>query len=623
MIRLIWRLGPLSISAFVLHKAKIKLFQAKHVVAHKQLIPPYLLEGGELNNECYDDFSYLENIDREILRGQHLSIFSEDTFTGDEYWHTPYYVSCRHTPSLFIPLDEFSGRDVKLVWDKSRFVWLIKLAAAYRITGQRRYLKVANLYLESWFRSNPVEKGINWACAHECSIRFFLLCYARTLSSGKAQSDVAFVSLLKATQKRVSFSILYSDAQANNHTLIENMFLYFAHKWASKTSRVSALKAIFYRAKVGYYLNRLFMNDGGISMYSLNYQRAVLELIAIIYRVCNVYDVEFPEQWRRTVYNAYTFLVCLVDPNSGVLPNIGHNDGSSYIVGDSLSDARLSLLFIASSFGYRAPEYCRGLEKRVFHEKSVEFCTLQYILGNKAGNARRRYSRSGIGELYNFQDFGLIYAKCAWGALFLRYPNYKFRPSQCDPLHLSMVVRGEEVLIDGGTYSYNPEEEEIDDLCSINGHNAPYAKGSCVMRKYSRFLYYDWPKGKAREEVSDTKLTIIASYQDYMGNHYERRLSIMSGSIDIRDNCEGKKLAMIVCGFSFSGSLVEEESGYRHQSGVLFCTQENDNRVETHISSVLYSPWYLRREHCTRVQVSVSAIDSSACLQTKLILGER
>lgn len=39
----------------------------------------------------------------------------------------------------------------------------------------------------------------------------------------------------------------------------------------------------------------------------------------------------------------------------------------------------------------------------------------------------------------------------------LRYPRFRFRPSQADALHLDLWLEGRNLLRDAGTYSYNTE----------------------------------------------------------------------------------------------------------------------------------------------------------------------
>jgi hypothetical protein len=61
--------------------------------------------------------------------------------------------------------------DIKVPWELSRFQHLPVLAAAYRLTGEQRWLDEIGAQLEDWIAQNPVEFGPNWACTMDVAIR--------------------------------------------------------------------------------------------------------------------------------------------------------------------------------------------------------------------------------------------------------------------------------------------------------------------------------------------------------------------------------------------------------------------------------------------------------------------
>ncbi len=63
------------------------------------------------------------------------------------------------------------GSDIKVPWELSRFQHLPLLAAAFRLTGERRYLDEIGAQLRAWIETNPVEFGVNWACTMDVAIR--------------------------------------------------------------------------------------------------------------------------------------------------------------------------------------------------------------------------------------------------------------------------------------------------------------------------------------------------------------------------------------------------------------------------------------------------------------------
>jgi Heparinase II/III-like protein/Heparinase II/III N-terminus len=70
-----------------------------------------------------------------------------------------------------LPAGYGAGSDIRVVWELSRFHHLPLLAAAHRITGDRRFLNEIGGQLGGWIDANPVERGPNWASTMEVGIR--------------------------------------------------------------------------------------------------------------------------------------------------------------------------------------------------------------------------------------------------------------------------------------------------------------------------------------------------------------------------------------------------------------------------------------------------------------------
>lgn len=80
----------------------------------------------------------------------------------------------RHWPAAHIsqvPIVLGGGSDIKVPWELSRAQHLPLLAAAHRLTGERRWLDELGHQLDSWLDANPVEFGPNWACTMDVAIR--------------------------------------------------------------------------------------------------------------------------------------------------------------------------------------------------------------------------------------------------------------------------------------------------------------------------------------------------------------------------------------------------------------------------------------------------------------------
>ena len=72
----------------------------------------------------------------------------------------------------------------KQVWELSRHHHLTVLAAAYALTGDRRYAERAGSHLQSWWQENPFLSGIHWTSGIELGIRLISWVWTRRLLDG-------------------------------------------------------------------------------------------------------------------------------------------------------------------------------------------------------------------------------------------------------------------------------------------------------------------------------------------------------------------------------------------------------------------------------------------------------
>ena len=80
--------------------------------------------------------------------------------------------------------DEGVTGNVKQVWELSRHHHLTVLAAAYALTGERRYAERAGSDLRSWWQENPFLSGIHWTSGIELGIRLISWVWTRRLLDG-------------------------------------------------------------------------------------------------------------------------------------------------------------------------------------------------------------------------------------------------------------------------------------------------------------------------------------------------------------------------------------------------------------------------------------------------------
>jgi len=92
------------------------------------------------------------------------------------------------------------GSDIKVPWELARCQHLPLLAAAHRVSGERRFLDELGAQLNSFIAANPVEFGAPWSCTMDVSIRaanwVAALCMAMPAAAEAPWLQPALASLL-------------------------------------------------------------------------------------------------------------------------------------------------------------------------------------------------------------------------------------------------------------------------------------------------------------------------------------------------------------------------------------------------------------------------------------------
>ena len=105
-----------------------------------------------------------------------------------------------------------------------------------------------------------------------------------------------------------------------------------------------------------------------------------------------------------------------------------------------------------------------------------------------------RGSYSAPLEGRSFDDGGYHVLKSQTILAVMRYPRFRFRPSQCDLLHVDLWYRGRNLLRDAGTFSYNSDESKW--FSGTSAHNTIVVDDRNQMPTYGRFLFGMWPSAK-------------------------------------------------------------------------------------------------------------------------------
>ena len=418
--------------------------------------------------------------------------------------------------------------DVKCVWEASRFDWVITFAQRAS-TGDPEGIKRLELWLVDWCENNPPYKGPNWKCGQEASIRVMHLAMAARLLNQQAEPCPALLDLIDLHLQRIAPTISYAVAQDNNHGTSEAAALFIGGSWLavqrpdSRGSIWSALGRKWLENRVA----RLIEPDGSFSQYSVNYHRVMLDTLSMaeIWRR-DLALPSFSPRFGQKAQAATEWLFFVTQPN-GDAPNIGANDGARLLplsdtdYRDYRPSVQLAMVLFAG---------CRAYEGEGEWNLSLQWLgiTLPAEIAKKPGSKL-------------LDDGGYACLRRAKAFVLVRYPRFRFRPSQADVLHVDFWLNGQNVLRDAGSYSYNIDAKWLAYFPGTASHNTVQFDDRDQMPRISRFLFGDWLKtlGVPRFSVDQQADNFFAAYRDGKGSMHQRAVTLTDDALLVTDQIDG------------------------------------------------------------------------------------
>lgn len=452
-------------------------------------------------------------------------------------------------------IPDFDGRvgDIKVVWEASRFDWVIALAQ-HASRGHAESLQRLEHWLADWCVANPPYQGPNWKCGQEASIRVMHLAMATRLLGQQTATSAALLDLIDLHLQRIAPTISYAVAQDNNHGTSEAAALFIGGSWLARYRSTSRGKkwAAMGRKWLENRVKRLVSPDGSFSQHSVNYHRVMLDTLCMaeLWR-CDMSLQPFSSLFLSRAQAAAEWLR-LFTRNNGDVPNIGANDGAR-LLPLSLTDYRdyrpsvqlASVLFAGRSAYAGAGSWNEPLLWLNIALPNDVMPPLSSMLKDDGGYAC------------------LIKGK-AFAAI--RYPRFRFRPSQADALHLDFWLSDNNILRDAGTYSYNTDPEWLAYFPGTASHNTVQFDDRDQMPRLSRFLFGDWLKVTKNPifATSPTLDSIEVAYRDGWDASHKRSVVLEESSLTIDDQVSGFKSKAVVRWRLMPGDWQKEGNTWRN-----------------------------------------------------------
>lgn len=486
-------------------------------------------------------------------------------------------------------LQRIGDGEVKRYWELSRFYWLPQFALAAR-EGDVDAARRIETWLRNWIESNPPYRGINWACGQEASIRLMNLALAALILDTWHDPSPTMRWLVEAHARRIRPTLSYAIGQDNNHGTAETCGLYVAGSWGKRWSMPDAAKC----EQTGLrWLNdralRMIQADGSPCQYSTTYQRANLEGFCLASLWAEKTGApRLGTEAQSRILDGARWLQAIVDPATGDAPNLGSND-SSHLFAVPETDYRdfrptVALAAVLFGDGRPWPDY-----------DDPRVSALGFTQGDHVWPSPR--SRS-------FDVGGYHVLRAGQAVVVLRYPRFRYRPSQADALHLDLWHSGRNLLRDGGTFSYNTDGAEW--FGGTSAHNTVTFDERDQMPRLGRFLFGDWLRAETVQTVQrdGDAVGAAAGYIDSKGARHHRQVTLTPTSLTCVDTLSGFFREAELRWRLFPGDWVLEGNTLRGE-GVVMTVNTEGETVAPVLGKTLESRYYQHREQVPLLSVSL------------------
>lgn len=396
--------------------------------------------------------------------------------------------------------------DIKAIWEISRFSHFFAIAKAYLLTNDNKYADAYFDQIADWVSKNPYSFGANYKCGQECALRMIscLLTYPCFQSRAKEADINNIKSIISGSYRKILSNFFYAHrCIRNNHTISELVGMIIG-SWCCKDDN---------RMKYAYrtldaVIHEQFLDDGGYTQQSFNYQRLALMDLEIVLAIGNKTGMNISNDSKDRVLQCALQLFQCQD-QSGDVPNYGSNDGA--------------LILPLTIFGYR--DFRPGInavyymirECPLYNEPFLQEELLWLgVLRNNDHAFKESINRVSVD--YPKTGLSVFRSDRHWMMVVCKREMHHM-----DNGHIDLWIDGKNILCDAGSYSYASDLGR--ELYSNVSHNTAYCKGLTQIRRIGAFAVYGQPVIKKREWHEDS-----IEFEVEYSTGYSHRRNVKAGN---------------------------------------------------------------------------------------------
>jgi len=380
-------------------------------------------------------------------------------------------------------VNEGATGDIKGLWEPSRFSLAFRLARLYAVTRDERAPEVFWQLFDSWLAANPPNAGPQWLSSQEVALRalawiFGLRAFVRSPATS-ATRVTKVIAALDAHARRIEATLAYAKSQNNNHLISEGCGLFTIGLLFPALPKAARWRALGRALLEGTSVQ--FFHDGGYIQHSINYHRLALQLYLWALRLGEIHGQPFSERLYDCVDRSLELLSAIVDPETGRMPNFGHNDGALFLpLNDCEYEDYRPLLQGLSLWRKGARIWTAGS----WDEDAI------WILGPDAVDCVARLSpeeSERTKKNLSAPNAGVYVIQGKESRAVIRCAQFHERPAHADQLNIDLWWRGENIACDAGSYLYGGDPPWRNSLTHAAVHNTVTIDGLDQMKQSGRF----------------------------------------------------------------------------------------------------------------------------------------
>lgn len=550
--------GSMSVINDTLQIARIKIRQKMGCQ------PAFTAPPRELKRFCPEGFlpSNERQLPREVIEkylAGEILIFGEHWLTSPIAWQRDYFSGYDFPGKHSAP-----SADIKTPWEIARFhhwpqvAWYLKTHE-----NEKELIEKAKLQFQAqitdFIAKNPLNEGVNWACAMDAAIRAVNLLLAWDLfrSVGirfEAVFEKEFSAFLWFHHNFIHSNLEWYRKARSNHYLADLAGLIFLSLYFG--CEING----FYQRQFFAEIERQFLADGANFESSTYYHRLSAEIAIWGIAAVLAHDVkrEIPQNVQARLAGMNYFLSQIQKPN-GSLPQVGDNDSGRFLkfvpffvkengnwkedtlhVGETI-ELLSTALGDRGSFPFSKLWTYFTFGRSLQVSATVSLPRLSPAKPEQLPHRREYFFKAKIPAKIKFSafpDFGLyiwrgdsffLSARC--GSL---YPGLNGAHAHFDQLSVDFYEDGKQILCDPGSYLYTSDLAMRNFFRSPQAHFMPRSsskKWGVGGTDQDCFIYQDLPEGICY--LADAK-HFFGEYS-YQGNKFQREIKIIEDGIKIID----------------------------------------------------------------------------------------